>query len=461
MNYKNCNETPESCREDIGWATMNSYFLKRKRVPRFATYGAVADKESPKASSYTIPPSGPVSTASTIMLSSVEKARVGSGKTAVVAGATGYIGKAVVQECVARGYQTIALVRDKSKLMMKDGLTMDPNYAPYLKGAKLVNANVEDFNELKCLLEQFDNIDVLACCLASATGVKEYAERIDYQASLNFLNAGRAIGARHYVLLSAFCVRRPLLELQRQKLRFEAELAAQTEMTYTIVRPTAFFKSVSGQLESIQNKGAPYVLFGDGAVTKCNPIAEEDLAYYMMDSAINDDKRNKILNIGGPDQPLTNQMLGQMMYKAIGKEAKFVYVPTWIFDMSIGMIEYMANNFLPNDQKWQDVLETAKIGKYYAVEDMLTTDPAEKFGTITMQEHYNKIATKGQDPFTPVRATAVIARVFELGPLLLASSIPMGAFALAAGASESDPEITTNALRLVLKEWAAWMNKIN
>jgi len=150
-----------------------------------------------------------------------------------------------------------------------------------------------------------------------------------------------------------------------------------------------------------------------------------------------------------------------MMYKAIGKEAKFVYVPTWIFDMSIGMIEYMANNFLPNDQKWQDVLETAKIGKYYAVEDMLTTDPAEKFGTITMQEHYNKIATKGQDPFTPVRATAVIARVFELGPLLLASSIPMGAFALAAGASESDPEITSNALRLVLKEWAAWMNKIN
>jgi divinyl chlorophyllide a 8-vinyl-reductase len=80
-------------------------------------------------------------------------------------------------------------------------------------------------------------------------------------------------------------------------------------MTYTIVRPTAFFKSVSGQLESIQN-GAPYVLFGDGAVTQCNPIAGEDLAYYMMDSAINDDKRNKILNIGGPDAPLTNQMLG-------------------------------------------------------------------------------------------------------------------------------------------------------
>jgi hypothetical protein len=42
------------------------------------------------------------------------------------------------------------------------------------------------------------------------------------------------------------------------------------------------------------------------------------------------------------------------------------------------------------------------VGKYYAVEDMLTTDPAEKFGTITLQEHYDRIAVEGQeyDPYT-------------------------------------------------------------
>jgi hypothetical protein len=43
-----------------------------------------------------------------------------------------------------------------------------------------------------------------------------------------------------------------------------------------------------------------------------------------------------------------------------------------------------------------------QTGKYYAVEDMLTTDPLEKFGTITLQEHYNRIALEGQeyDPYT-------------------------------------------------------------
>jgi hypothetical protein len=185
--------------------------------PLFMTTATASTSTS--TSTYTIPPSGPVSTATTIMLSPEEKQKVGRGKTAIIAGATGYIGKAVVQECVARGYHTIALVRDRSKLFDSDGTTIDSSYAPYLKGAQLVDCNVEDTNELQATLEQYSNVDVMACCLASASGIKEFAERVDYQSSLNFLKVGHEIGARHYVLLSAFCVRRPLLELQRQKLR--------------------------------------------------------------------------------------------------------------------------------------------------------------------------------------------------------------------------------------------------
>ena len=56
----------------------------------------------------------------------------------------------------------------------------------------------------------------------------------------------------------------------------------------------------------------------------------------------------------------------QMMFKAINKPAKFVYVPTEIFDFSISIIEFIAKTW--PSQKWEDVLETSKIGKYYAVE---------------------------------------------------------------------------------------------
>ena len=40
-----------------------------------------------------------------------------------------------------------------------------------------------------------------------------------------------------------------------------------TYFRYSIVRPTAFFKSVSGQLELLQ-QGWPFVMFGDGQICK-------------------------------------------------------------------------------------------------------------------------------------------------------------------------------------------------
>lgn len=64
---------------------------------------------------------------------------VGKGKTAVVAGATGYIGKSVVRESVRQGYKTIALVRDKSKVESKEGAAL---YGQFLEGAELVECDV-------------------------------------------------------------------------------------------------------------------------------------------------------------------------------------------------------------------------------------------------------------------------------------------------------------------------------
>jgi divinyl chlorophyllide a 8-vinyl-reductase len=89
-----------------------------------------------------------------------------------------------------------------------------------------------------------------------------------------------------------------------------------------------------------------------------------------------------------------------MMFKAVKKPEKFIYVPTEIFDVSITLIEFIARTW--PSPKWKDVLETSKIGKYYAVENMLTTDDEEKFGNIRMMDHFEHIARVGQDPFTPV-----------------------------------------------------------
>jgi divinyl chlorophyllide a 8-vinyl-reductase len=161
-------------------------------------------------------------------------------------------------------------------------------------------------------------IEAVISCLASRSGTKKDAYAIDYQATKNCLDAGIANDARHFVLLSAFCVKNPWLQFQQAKLKLEADLQAQNKMSWSIVRPTAFFKSVSGQLEIIQ-QGAPFVMFGDGKVTRCNPIAEADLATYLIDSIDDKSRLNKVINLGGPDEPLTMKKQGE-----VSRECSFV-----------------------------------------------------------------------------------------------------------------------------------------
>lgn len=90
----------------------------------------------------------------------------------------------------------------------------------------------------------------------------------------------------------------------------------------------------------------------------------------------------------------------QMLFEAVGKEPNFFYAPLWLFDAIIDSLQWVSDTF--NSEQFENAAELGRIGKYYAVEDMLTTEPDEKFGTMTLQEHYNKIAVEGQeyDPYT-------------------------------------------------------------
>lgn len=340
-----------------------------------------------------------------------------SKKTNIVAGATGYIGKSTVRESVRQGYNTIALVRDEQKVSSPEGKAL---YGEFFDGATIIECDVCDAESLTKafvkIAEDNNGIESIVSCLASRSGIKKDAYAIDYQATLNCLESGRdhSVKARHFVLLSAYCVKNPWLQFQQAKLKFEAALTAQSEMTYSIVRPTAYFKSVSGQLEIIQS-GGPFVMFGDGEVTRCNPICEADLATYLIDSITDKSRENEIINLGGPDEPLSMKKQGEMLYKAVGKEPFFFYAPLWLFDIIIDSLQWLADTL--NSEQFENAAETGRIGKYYAVEDMLTTDPDEKFGTMTLFEHYEKIAVEGQeyDPYTTMFAKAPTSSDYQEG----------------------------------------------
>ncbi|CAA0807129.1 Divinyl chlorophyllide a 8-vinyl-reductase-chloroplastic [Striga hermonthica] len=184
----------------------------------------------------------------------------------LVVGSTGYIGKFVVKELVKRGFNVTAIAREKSGVRGKNS---SAETVGLLNGANVCFSDVTNLESLENSIRSLGtSIDVVVSCLASRSGGIKDSWLIDYEATRNSLLAGRKFGASHFVLLSAICVQKPLLEFQRAKLKFEAELIREAEkskglFSYSIVRPTAFFKSLAGQVELVKD-GKPYVMFGDG-----------------------------------------------------------------------------------------------------------------------------------------------------------------------------------------------------
>ncbi|XP_050373575.1 divinyl chlorophyllide a 8-vinyl-reductase, chloroplastic [Argentina anserina] len=319
----------------------------------------------------------------------------------LVVGATGYIGRFVVKELVDREFNVIAIAREKSGIRGKVSKDETLNQ---LKGANVCFSDVTSLDSLEKSIEELGvPIDVVVSCLASRSGGVKDSWKIDYEATKNSFVAGRKRGASHFVLLSAVCVQKPLLEFQRAKLKFEDELIREAEedsgFSYSIVRPTAFFKSLGGQVELVKD-GKPYVMFGDGKLCACKPISEADLASFIADCVLNENKINQILPIGGPGKALTPLEQGELLFRLVGREPKFLKVPIEIMDFAIGVLDFLVKIF----PSMEDTAEFGKIGRYYAAESMLVLDPetgeysAEKtpsYGKDTLEDFFQTVLREG------------------------------------------------------------------
>lgn len=211
--------------------------------------------------------------------------------------------------------------------------------------------------------------DVVISCLASRTGNTKDAWAIDHLAHLNILALAENSGVSHFILLSAICVQKPELPFQHAKLEFENALIG-SDLNYTIVRPTAFFKSLSGQIERLR-AGKPFLVFGDGTLTSCKPISDDDLGKFIAHCIENSACVNKVLPVGGPGKAVTPLDQGNELFRLMGKKPKFKHVP-----IAMMSVIYQALKFVGIfNAKVAEKAELACIGRYYARESMLVMDP--------------------------------------------------------------------------------------
>jgi divinyl chlorophyllide a 8-vinyl-reductase len=312
-----------------------------------------------------------------------------------VAGATGYIGKFVVRELVARGYEVVSFARVRSGT---GGSSGEDETRSALGGSEVRFGDVCRLDSLMKEGFRGEHFDVVISCLTSRNGGVKDSWDIDYSASRNVLEAAKLAGARHFVLLSAICVQKPMLEFQRAKLKFEKELI-ESGLVYSIVRPTAFFKSLAGQVLAVQ-KGKPYVMFGNGTLTACKPISERDLASFMADCLEHPEMQNRILPVGGPGKAISAREQGEMLFELLGREPKFKNMPVAMFDVIIAVLSFLSKVFPSLCEK----AEFARIGKYYCTESMLVLNQqtgrydenaTPSYGKDTLREFYQRVIREG------------------------------------------------------------------
>lgn len=307
-----------------------------------------------------------------------------------VVGATGTIGRATVAALLRRGYDVTCFVRAGRLQDVSGGTPV---------GAVFRSGDVTSLQSIRDDGMRAEKFDAVVSCLASRTGAPADAWAIDHRAQLNVLAAAQDACIPQFILLSAICVQMPLLAFQHAKLAFEKALV-ESGIDYSIVRATAYFKSLSGQVARVQ-QGKPFMLFGNGALTACKPISDRDLAEFLADCIGNAQRKNRVLPIGGPGPAITPREQGEYLYRRLGKPARFRSMPVAMLDGIIGIMN-VAGRFVPS---LADKAELARIGRYYATESMLVLDPATgrydadatpSTGADTLFDYYDRLL-KGEE----------------------------------------------------------------
>ncbi len=277
-----------------------------------------------------------------------EAAETASGKRMLVAGATGYLGRYVIDEACRRGYKVQALARSDS----------DPDTVRELQewGATVVRGDVTKPETIHGIAE---GVDVVISCLASRWSSRwssifseEDYWSVDKEGNIALFREAQKTGVRHFVLVSTYegSESRLLTEFSRAKeeaVDVIIEQAPKQNMIWTIIRPPAYFKDLLAHKWNRIRRASLLLIVGDGS-TRINPIDGSDLAEYICDCLDRPARHNAELKVGGPDI-VTRKELGVMAAEEMGRleELKIRTIPPWVLSPLIALLSVLGSVYAP------------------------------------------------------------------------------------------------------------------
>lgn len=241
-------------------------------------------------------------------------------KSVFIAGATGYLGRALCAEYGRQGWYVTALVRNAGR-------------AGDLAADALVEAEATRPETLCGLMEGADLVVSALGKTRQADGLS-YRE-VDFQANLNLLRAAEDAGVDRFAyihVLNAEALRH--VPLVAAKADFVDALRA-SALRSTVIAPSGFFSDMEEFLAMAQS-GSVW-LFAPGT-RRINPIHGDDLALATVAAT---DSGTDWLDIGGPET-FNHRQLAQLAAACAGAPVRLRLLPDWTRRAALAVLPWIT-----------------------------------------------------------------------------------------------------------------------
>jgi uncharacterized protein YbjT (DUF2867 family) len=304
--------------------------------------------------------------------------------TALVTGASGFLGSHTVPQLLRAGHRVRALVRDEAAAAEVLGMLREA-------GTGAVEFAFGDVTQARALVEAMAGTDSVVHLVAIArdtTGGRDL-ERINFGGTANVIDAMRTVQIRRLIYLGNMGIADdPRLKFASSKARAEATVAA-SDLDWTILKPSIMYGERDGFFNLIAPlvRRLPLIRFNPGIVpipglgrARFQPIWVEDVARVIVASLERPDTVRTSLELGGP-RYWTYREIVQEVVRGMGARRLIVPVPVPVIALVAGIYERFGAWF-PTSTDQLRQLKLDNTGSLTLIRDTFGFEPRDMAGQL-------------------------------------------------------------------------------
>jgi len=243
----------------------------------------------------------------------------------LVSGASGFIGRRLVRRLLLSPGGTNWSIR----CMTRNANLLSGYFQDDRDNLEFVQADVQNYPEL---VKALTGVDIAYYLIHSMEGPskewKKFAER-DRNAAENFAKAVNEAGVSRVIYLGGLTYA-PVQELSKHmRSRIEVgEILKKSNAAVTIFRAAVILGQGGGSFQMLQYlvERLPLMVCPKWVLTKCQPIAVDDVVEYLVRSIETNETKSKTFDIGGPEILTYMDMMVQYG-KTLKKSIKIIIIP--------------------------------------------------------------------------------------------------------------------------------------